>query len=366
MLGKTEAAGSAAGASHLPGAAPRRRRRHPLIEYTLRRLGLMALLALGITIITFVLANIIPIDPVVANLGERAAANPEVVAAYRARYGLDQPLIVQYVIYLGNLLRGDFGMSQQTGRPVLADLLAFAPATLELVIGAIVFSLLVGVTLGTAAALRRGGAPDHAARFVSLIGVSTPIFWLGIVASYVFFAQLHLLPSGGRVSPTMPRISGGTGFLVLDSILAGNPAILGDVLQHLVLPATVLGASTLGLIVRFTRTSVLEVSGNDYVRSAKAKGLAPRSVVGRYILRGAAGPILTVTGVAFGGLLAGTVLVETVFNWPGLGQYAFRAASTADLSAIMGVTLFVSLSYIIINFIVDLLYMVIDPRVRLT
>lgn len=348
------------------GARVLRLSRHPVLSYALRRLGMTLLLALGITIITFTLSAIVPIDPVVAALGERAAGDPDVVANFRAKNGLDEPLLVQYWIYLTNLLQGDWGMSQQTQRPVLQDLMTYAPATLELVFATIIMAVVFGVLLGLAAALYRNKFPDHVARVISMLGVSTPIFWLGIVLIMVFFAQLGVLPSGGRIDPTMPKISGGTGFMVIDTIMAGQPAMLWSVMKHLVLPSIVLGLGTLGLIVRITRASVLEVLGNDYVRAARAKGLSNATVIRKYVLRASAGSILTITGVAFGGLLAGTVLIETVFTWPGLGLYAYRAATSADLNAIMGVTLFVSVSYIVVNLIVDLFYMVLDPRVRLT
>ncbi|CAG7608716.1 ABC transporter permease [Leucobacter soli] len=340
--------------------------RHPVLSFALRRLGLTLLLGLGITVITFVLTALVPIDPVVAALGERGASDPEVVAVYRANHGLDEPLPVQYWIYLTGLLRGDWGMSTQTQRPVLQDLLSYAPATLELVFATIIFAVVFGVLIGLAAAVYRSKWPDHFARFIALMGVSTPIFWFGIVMIMIFFAQLGWLPSGGRVDPALPKISGGTGFMVLDAISTGQATILVSAMKHLILPAIVLGLGTLALIIRITRASVLEVLGNDYVRAGRAKGLGSSTVIGKYVLRAASGSILTVTGVAFGGLLAGTVLIETVFNWPGLGLYAYRSATTADLNSIMGVTLFVSMAYILVNLIVDLFYMVIDPRVRLS
>ena len=359
----TVSVGTAAGAA---GARVLRLSRHPVLSYTLRRLGLTLFLAFGVTVVTFVLTTLVPIDPAVAALGERAAADPEIVAAYREKYGLDQPLLVQYWVYLTGLLQGDWGMSQQTQRPVLQDLMSYAPATLELVFATIVLAVITGVLVGLAAALYRNKFPDHFARVIALLGVSTPIFWFGIVMTMIFFAQLGWLPSGGRVDPGLPKIQGGTGFMLVDAVLAGQPAIFWSAVRHLVLPSIVLGLGTLGLIIRITRASVLEVLGNDYVRAGRAKGLARDAVVRRYVLRAASGSILTVAGVAFGGLLAGTVLIETVFNWPGLGLYAYRSATTADLNAIMGVTLFVSTAYILVNLIVDLCYMVLDPRVRLT
>lgn len=348
------------------GARALRLSRHPVVSYTLRRLGLTLLLALGVTVITFTLTALVPIDPVVAALGERAAANPDIVAAFREKHGLDQPLPVQYWIYLTGLLSGDWGMSTQTQRPVLQDLLTYAPATLELVFATIIFAVVFGVLIGLAAAVYRNQFPDHFARVISLIGVSTPIFWFGIVMIMIFFAQLKILPSGGRVDPALPQIEGGTGFMIIDAISTGQTQILISAMQHLILPSIVLGIGTLALVIRITRASVLEVLGNDYVRAGRAKGLSGGTVVSKYVLRAASGSILTVTGVAFGGLLAGTVLIETVFNWPGLGLYAYRSATTADLNSIMGVTLFVSMAYILVNLLVDLFYMVVDPRVRLT
>ncbi len=340
--------------------------RHPVVSYTVRRLGLTLLLAFGITLITFTLTALVPIDPVVAALGERAAGDPDIVAAFRAKHGLDEPLPYQYWLYVTALLRGDWGMSTQTQRPVLQDLMSYAPATLELVFATILLAVILGVFIGLAAALKQNKFPDQLARFLALMGVSTPIFWFGIVMIMIFFAQLGWLPSGGRVDPSLPQISGGTGFLIIDAMTTGQPAVLLSAMKHLILPSIVLGLGTLGLIIRITRASVLEVLGNDYVRAGRAKGLGAATVTGKYVLRAASGSILTVTGVAFGGLLAGTVLIETVFNWPGLGLYAYRSATTADLNSIMGVTLFVSMAYIFVNLLVDLLYMVVDPRVRLT
>jgi peptide/nickel transport system permease protein len=342
------------------------RPRHPAATFVLRRLGLTVLLAFGVTVVTFALTALVPIDPVVAVLGERAAADPSIVAVFREKHGLDQPIYVQYWLYLTNLVQGDWGTSIQTGRPVLEDLLSYAPATLELVLATVAFAVSLGVVIGLAAALYRNRFPDHLARVISLLGVSTPIFWFGIIMTIIFFAQLKWLPSGGRVDPTLPRLSGGTGFMLIDSLSAGRPSIFWNAAQHLVLPAIVLGLGTLALVIRVTRTSILEVLGNDYVKAAHAKGLPRFTIVRRYVLRAASGSILTVSGVAFGGLLAGTVLIETIFNWPGLGQYAYRSATTGDLGAIMGVTLFVSTAYILVNLAVDVLYMVLDPRVRLT
>jgi peptide/nickel transport system permease protein len=338
----------------------------PLARYLLRRLGVSALLIVGVTLVTFVLTNLVPGDPVAANLGQRAAENPATVAAYRAHYGLDRPLPVQYVTYLGNLVRGDLGESQQTHRPVLSDLQSAVPATLEIAIGAIVLSVLIGVGFGVVAAVRRGKLADSALRVVSLVGISVPTFWLALVAFYVFSFQLDLAPGSGRLAPATTAPPHVTGLYTVDALLAGEWETFGDALAHLVLPTLVLTLYTVGLLTRFTRSAVLEVLEQDYVRSARAKGLPARTVLVRYVLRAAMVPILTVVGLAFGALLSGTVLVEEVFAWPGLGSYAYQAASHLDLPAVMGVGLLVGVIYLVINLVVDLLYGAIDPRVRIS
>jgi peptide/nickel transport system permease protein len=340
--------------------------RSALGRYLLRRLGVSALLILGVTLVTFVLTNLVPGDPVAANLGQRAAENPATVAAYRAHYGLDRPLPVQYVTYLGNLVQGDLGESQQTHRPVLVDLQTAVPATLEIAIGAIVLSVLIGVGFGVVAAVRRGQLADSALRLVSLVGISVPTFWLALVAFYVFSFQLDLAPGSGRLAPATTPPPHVTGLYTVDALLAGEWETFADAAAHLMLPTLVLTLYTVGLLTRFTRSAVLEVLEQDYVRSARAKGLPGRTVLFRYVLRAAMVPILTVVGLAFGALLSGTVLVEEIFAWPGLGSYAYQAASHLDLPAVMGVGLLVGIIYLVINLVVDLLYGVIDPRVRIS
>ncbi|WP_102193593.1 ABC transporter permease [Microbacterium aurantiacum] len=341
------------------------RRRSPLLGYLLRRIGTSALLLLGVTIVTFALTNLVPGDPVSAALGEGASQNPETREAFIRAHGLDQPLVVQYLIYMGNLFRGDLGDSLVTGRPVTSDLATAVPATIEIAMCAIVVSLAVSVVLGTLAAYRRGLVTDQIVRVVTLVGLSVPTFWLALVSFYVFFLQLRIAPGSGRISPSItppPRI---TGLYTIDYLLNGDGVGFVDAMAHLALPVMVLSLVTIGLLTRFIRTSVLEVLGSDYVRAARAKGLPAMRVILDYVLRGAALPILTVVGVAFGSLLSGTVLVESVFAWPGLGTYAYNSASNLDLPGIMGVGLVVGVIYLVINFVVDLLYGVLDPRVRI-
>ena len=337
---------------------------HPLARYVLRRIGVSVLLVVGVTLVTFVLTNLVPGDTVAANLGQQAAADPTIVAAYRAHYGLDRPLPAQYLTYLGNLVHGDLGESQQTHRSVVADLSAAVPATLEIAIGAIVLSILIGVGFGVVAAVQRGHLADSALRLVSVVGISVPTFWLAMVAFYVFSYQLDIAPGSGRLSPADTAPPAVTGLYTVDSLLAGQWATFGDAVAHLALPTLVLTLYTVGLLTRFTRSAVLEVLDQDYVRSARAKGLPGSTVLLRYVLRAALVPILTVVGLAFGALLSGTVLVEQIFSWPGMGSYAYQAASHLDLPGVMGVGLVVGVIYVVINLIVDLLYGVIDPRVR--
>ncbi|MGI6878988.1 ABC transporter permease [Microbacterium sp. gxy059] len=337
----------------------------PLARYLLRRLGTSVLLLLGVTIVTFLLTNLVPGDPVSAALGEGASQNPATRQAFIEAHGLDKPLVVQYVVYMANLLQGDLGRSIVTGRAVSADLATAVPATIEIAVGAIIVSLAVSIVLGTLAAYRRGLVADQVVRVITLVGLSVPTFWLALVSFNFFFLQLGIAPGSGRISPSITPPPNVTGFYTIDYILNGDSVGLFDALAHLALPVLVLSLVTVGLLTRFIRTSVLEVLASDYVRAARAKGLSGARVVIDYVLRGASLPILTVVGVAFGSLLSGTVLVESVFAWPGLGTYAYNSAANLDLKGIMGVGLVVGVIYLVINFVVDMLYGVLDPRVRL-
>jgi len=337
---------------------------HPLARYLMMRVAVGVLLVFGVTLVTFSLASLVPGDPVQAALGEQASANPEIVKQFRQDMGLDKPLPVQYVTYLGNLVRGDFGTSVQTKTPVAVELQRAFPATAELAVAAIILSILIGIGLGLWAALRRGKATDHLIRIISLVGISAPTFWLALVAYYFIFFKLRLLPGSGRLSPGAIAPPNVTGFFTIDSALAAQWTTFGDALGHLVLPGAVLALSTIGLLTRFARSSVLEVLGLDYVRAARAKGLPASAVTFRYVLRGALVPIITVAGIAFGSLLSGAVLTEKIFAWHGIGEYAYNGATRLDLPAVMGVGLVVGITYIAINLIVDVLYGFLDPRVR--
>lgn len=335
-----------------------------MVSFIGKRLVAGVFLVVGISFVAFVLTNLVPGDPAAAALGQRAIEDPATVAAFRAKYGLDEPLWRQYLLYLGNLVQGDFGTSQQTRRPVGADIAKFLPATAELALVAILISLVVGLALGITAAVFRDRFLDSLIRVLSLGGVSVPTFWLALAASVVFSVKLGWLPSTGQLDPGMDRPEDLTGMVLVDSLLTGNWETFGSALEHIIMPAVVLAAYTIGMITRFTRASMLEVLGNDYIRAARAKGLPERTVLFRHVLRPALVPIITVTGLALGSLLSGTVLVENIFSWPGMGQYAYKSSLALDLPAVMGVSIVIAVIYVVINLAVDILYSVIDPRIR--
>lgn len=343
-----------------------RNQRSPLIGFLGRRAGTSVLLLFGVVLVTFLLTVLVPGDPVRAALGEGASSNPATVAAYEEKFGLNKSVPQRFVIYVSNLLRGDLGTSIVTGRAVSADLAKAVPATGEVALYAIIVSLAVAIVLGTLAAYRRGKVTDQVIRVVSLVGLSIPTFWMAILAYNFFFLELGWVRGSGRLSPTINPPPMVTGFHTIDYLIDGDSVGFLDAVSHLALPVLVLSLFTIAMLTRFVRTAVLEVLDADYARAARAKGLGGGRVVFGYVLRGAALPILTMVGIAFGGLLSGTVLVEAVFAWPGLGTYAYNAAKNLDLLAVTGVGLVVGVIYLVINLVVDVLYGVLDPRVRLS
>ncbi len=335
-----------------------------LLGYIARRLLLFVPMLIGITLFSFLVSHAVPADPVTANLGEQAAANPEIVAVFRQAWGLDRPLYEQYLIYLWNLAHGDFGTSISTRQEVALDLRQRFPATVELAIVAMAISLIVGIPLGILSAVKRDSLVDQIARVVSLVGVSMPVFWLGLVALLVFYARLGWAPSPGRLSAHLIPPTFATGFLLLDSLREARTDAAVDALQHLALPAIVLSSYTLGVITRMTRGSLLETLGEDYVRTARAKGLPNLTVILRHAVRNGLIPVVTIIGLSFGRLLSGAVVTESVFAWPGLGLYAFRSATSLDFPAIMGVGIVIATIYILVNLLVDIAYGLLDPRIR--
>jgi peptide/nickel transport system permease protein len=329
-----------------------------------QRLLLMLPLMVGMTLISFVVSHTLPADPVGANLGQQAMENPAIVAAFRARWGLDRPLPEQYLTYVGNLLQGNLGTSIRTHLPVGDDLGRYLPASAELAISATLVGTLIGIPFGVVSAVRRNQWIDHVVRGVSLLGVSSPVFWLGLVALYVLYFRLGWLPGPGRLDVGMQEPGHVTGMYTLDSLLTGNWAALASSLRHLILPGLVLASVYVGLVTRMTRSSMLEVLSADYVRTARGKGLRQRSVIYRHALGNALIPTITVLGLAFGDVLAGTVLTETIFSWPGIGRYAYQSAVTLDFPAIMGVSLVIAGVFILVNLATDVAYVLLDPRLR--
>src|SRR5437899_1285146 len=350
--------------------APRARRRprpsSSFLRFLLRRAAALVLLAVGLTLVVFVLTQLVPSNAVATNLGEQASGDPAAVAAFKHHYGLDRPLPIRYALYVEHLAQGDLGQSSLTHDAVTHDLGQFIPATAELALYSIVFAAFVGIGFGLVAAMRRNRPADHALRIVSLAGISMPTFWIALVALYIGFYRLGWFPGADRLDPGVNPPPHVTGLYSIDALLAGDWSLFVQALHHLVLPALVLAAFNVSLLTRFTRSAVLEVIGNDYVRAARAKGLPERVVVIRYILRAALPSVVTVLGLVFANVLTGAVLVEKIFSWPGIGQYAYQAAVNLDVPAIAGVSLFVAVVYITINFVVDVLYGVIDPRIRVT
>ena len=334
-----------------------------MARYILSRLALAFVMALLSTLVIFLIANSVPGDPVLAQLGDLAASNKEFLAEWRAKWGLDLPLWQRYWIFLSRLAHGDLGISIASQRPVLRDIADFAPATIELASIAFLLSLAIGVPLGIMAAIRRDTWIDHVARLVSLIGVSSPTFWLAFIMLAIFYGGLQIAPGPGRVDMIAmppPRI---TGLFLVDSIITGDWATFRDALAHLVLPSIVLAAATIGLITRTTRASMLENLQQDFVRVARAKGIKESRIVIGHVLPNALIPVVTLGGLAYANLLTGAVMTETVFSWPGLGRYTFRSAVALDFPAIMGITLVVAVTYLVINLLVDISYALLDPRV---
>ncbi|HZU12510.1 MAG TPA: ABC transporter permease [Chloroflexota bacterium] len=332
-----------------------------MIRFVVRRLAFLVLVLLGISLITFVLSHIVPADPVRLYAGPRAT--PATIRLIRHQLGFDQPLPQQYLLYLSNLLHGNFGYSLESHRAVSADLYDYLPATIELTLAAVVFILVVGIPLGVLSAVLPGSIVDQVGRVIATTGVALPAFWLGLMAQLVFFDLLGWLPAGGRLNESANPPPHITGLYTVDSLVSGQFATFGQSLFHLLLPAVVLGYGSLAVLTRQIRASMLDVMGQDYVRTARGKGMPRRIIVIRHALRNALVPATTVMGLQIGYLLGGALLVEDVFSWPGIGRYATLATLTLDYNAIMAVTIVAALMYGLVNLVVDLLYVVIDPRI---
>ncbi len=337
-----------------------------VLDFILRRLITAIFVLVGVSVITFFLSRVIPSDAAALYIGPKARADD--IERVRKQLGLDRPLPVQYAIYMGELLRGDLGTSIGTKRPVLQELTERLPATLELLFAGMLVAVCVGVPLGVASARWQGSPLDVFVRAVSIVGVSMPAFYLGLLMQIAFFRNLDLLPLAGRVDADLRfthPIQTITNFFLLDSLLTLNWSAFKDVFLHLILPACTLAAYPIGLIARMTRAAMLEVLGQDYIRTARAYGIRQWIVTYLYALKNAVSPTLTVIGLTIAYALTGTFFVEVIFNWPGLGLFTVRSLLNVDYPAIMGITLFGAAGYVLINMIVDLMQAWIDPRIRL-
>ncbi|TMR19299.1 ABC transporter permease [Nonomuraea turkmeniaca] len=336
-------------------------------RFLLRRAGTALLVMLGTTFVTFLLARVVPANPAVSYLGPKA--RPDEIARIEAQLGLDQPLPYQYGRYLWDLLRGDWGTSIGTKLPVTDEMFGRLPATLELLLIAMLLACLIGVALGVVAAARQNRFLDHLIRLLAIGGVSVPAFWLGLLLQVFVFGGLGLFELTGRLDPDLEftdPLREITGFHLVDALLTGHLTALSDAAAHLVLPALTLAAYPIGVIARMTRASMLEILAADHIRAARAYGLRERIVHWRIALRGALPPTTTVAGLTLAYSLTGTFFVEVVFNWPGLGLFASTALLNMDYPVIMGITLFGAAGYVLVNLIVDLVQARLDPRVRLS
>jgi len=333
-----------------------------MLRFILTRVSLVIPTFLGITFLTFILIRLVPGDPIEVRVGERGIA-PERLAALRHELGLDQSLWQQFLDYVGNVLSGDFGLSLVTHNSVLSEFLTLFPATLELALCAMLFATLVGLPAGILAAVKRGSLFDHGVMGLSLTGYSMPIFWWGLLLILFFSVGLGWTPVSGRLD-LVYYVEPATGFMLIDTLMAGDYEAFRSALGHLVLPTIVLGTVPLAVVARMTRSAMLEVLGEDYIRTARAKGLADGRVIGMHALRNALIPVVTVIGLQVGTLLGGAILTETIFSWPGVGKWLIESINRRDYPALQGGVLLIATSVILVNLLVDVLYGVLNPRIR--
>jgi len=332
-----------------------------MVRFVVRRLLLLVPILIGVSLLVFAWVHALPGSPVQSLLGERAT--PKLVKEYDDKYGLNEPIPLQYWAYVKTTVHADFGTSIASHRQVSTELRERFPATIELAVAAMIFAICLGIPLGVTAAKHYGRPLDHASLVISLLGISTPIFFLALILKYVFAVKLGWLPSVGRISVTL-ETEHPTNFYVLDAILTRDWEALWDVIRHLILPAIALGSVPLAIIARITRAAVVDVQNEDYVRTAKAKGLPPRIVDSRHILRNAMLPISTVIGLQTGLLLSGAILTETVFEFPGMGSWLRDAIFNRDYPVLQGGILFLAIVFVLVNLLVDISYAIFNPRIR--
>ncbi len=333
-----------------------------MFRFFLSRLALLVPTFIGVSIVAFSFIRLLPGDPILLLAGERGVS-PARYQELQAAYGFDKPIFLQYFNYVLDLLHGDFGTSLVTKRPVLDEFFTLFPATLELSICAIILAIAIGIPAGVFAAVKRGSWLDQSVMGVALVGYSMPIFWWGLLLIILFSGILHWTPVSGRISLIyfFPPV---TGFMLIDSLLSGQAGAFKSAASHLVLPTIVLATIPLAVIARQTRSAMLEVLGEDYVRTARAKGLAPRRVIGLHALRNAMIPVVTTIGLQVGVLLAGAILTETIFSWPGIGKWMVDSVLKRDYDVVQGGLLLIAAIVMIVNLIVDVLYGLINPRIR--
>jgi peptide/nickel transport system permease protein len=329
--------------------------------YVIKRLLQIIPVILGVTLIAFALIHLAPGDPVRTMLGQHATQQE--IDDTRAKYGLDQPLYVQYFIWLGGVLQGDLGRSILSHEQVTTEIASRFPNTIELAIAAMIFAIIIGVVAGIISATKQYSLADYSVMGIALFGISMPVFWLGIMLMMIFGVFLGWLPIGGRIDLLLP-FNNITGFMVIDSIITVNGAALISVLRHLILPAIALGTIPMAIIARTTRSSMLEILRQDFIRTERAKGLSERKVIYKHAIRNAMVPVVTVIGLNFGLLLSGAILTETVFSWPGVGRLVIDAVYARDYPLVIGCILVFALVFVIVNLITDLLYTYIDPRIH--
>ncbi|WP_029421002.1 ABC transporter permease [Alicyclobacillus macrosporangiidus] len=332
-----------------------------MLQYAIRRILQLIPVLFGVSIVVFAIIHLIPGDPAQVILGQQA--DPQTVADLRHNLGLDKPLYQQYLLFLAQILHGDLGKSLVTQQPIASEMFPHLAATAELTLFSMVFAIVVGVNAGILSAWKRNTWFDYVAMVIALVGVSVPIFWLGLMEQWLFGLKLHWLPVIGRADPRDP-VTEVTHFYLIDTLLAGNTHQFWTVVQHLILPGIALGTIPMAVIARMTRSSMLEVLKHDYVRTARAKGLADFWVIYKHALKNSFAPVLTVIGIQLGSLLGGAVLTETIFGWPGVGLYLYNGIGARDYPVIQSGILVLSVIFIVVNLIVDLLYAYFDPRIQ--
>jgi peptide/nickel transport system permease protein len=333
-----------------------------MTTYIARRFFTLLLVLFGMSLLTFTITRLIPSDPARAAAG--MDADLATLEAVRHDLGLDRPLPEQYIRYVTGVLRGDLGMSSMNRQPVMNDIKQFLPASIELAVVSILICVPVGVALGIVTALKAGGLTDAVTRVFAIFGVSMPVFWLALLFQLIFYRELRWFPAAGRLGPLFSPPPPVTNLYLVDTLLSQNWEAFKSAVQHIVLPAFTLAVANIAVITRMTRSSLMEVMGQDYIRTARAKGVAEWLIISRHALKNAMVPVVTTIGLQLGALIAWVFLVETIFSWPGIGSYTVRAIMDADFNAVMGVTLITSFIYVAINLAVDISYVILDPRIK--